>query len=299
MADGAAFVEDGKYWIEEGSPLGQWYGYNYTGIYAYDQSNAYVTNTDGTFGERLTPVFVTDPNNYNNIVYGSNGKPTLLKYVTSDGSDYTGTVGKRTSGGIVLAGGDVIWEDRNNDGVIGDADRKILGNGLPKWNGGWSNYFSYKNYSLSFSFYGSFGSKIYNQMRRNLVTQSSSNVTPFANDVYASWKYQGQYTSGFSGSNATTGTNNARELSSMFLESGDYIRLTNIRFSYQLDKNIARKIGTSGASVYVYGNNLMTWTNYSGFDPSNISNTNVLRPGQDNGRYPSSKEVGLGINVNL
>ncbi|HET9570748.1 MAG TPA: TonB-dependent receptor [Bacteroidales bacterium] len=296
---GESYIEDNKYWIQEGAPLGQWYGYKNTGVYAYDESNAYAVDADGKFGERLTPVFQTDPNNYGNIVYGSNGKPIFDHYVSSNGETYSGTVGKMTSGANVLAGGDVIWEDVNHDGAVGDADRQILGNGLPSWNGGWTNYFTYKNFSLSFSCYGSFGNMIYNQQRRSLNTYSSSNVTPFADDVYAVWKYQGQYTPGFAGKNATTGTNNARELSSQFLENGDYIRLTNLRFSYQLDKNLSKKIGANNLSVYVYGNDLMTWTNYSGFDPSNISNSNVLRPGQDNGRYPSNKEVGLGININL
>ena len=299
LSGGTPFVEDGKYWIEEGAPLGQWYGWRQQGIYQYDESNAYIKNSDGSFGERLTPVFKTDPNNYNNIVYGTNGKPVFSHYETSDGKEYTGQVGQMTTYGQVLKGGDVIWEDRDHDGVIGDSDRSILGQGLPNWYMGWSNYLNYKNFSLSFSFYGSFGNQIYNKQRRELNTYSSSNATPYHSDIYKIWKYQGQITSGYSGQKANTGVQNARELSSYFLEDGDYIRLTNIRLAYSLERKIAQKLKLSELTVYVYGNNLLTWTNYSGYDPSSISNSNVLRPGQDNGRYPTAKEIGFGINVNF
>lgn len=94
-------------------------------------------------------------------------------------------------------------------------------------------YLNYKSFSLSFSFYGSFGNKIYNKQRRDLLQNSSSNMTPLARDCYRLWKYQGQITEVYSSAKATTGVNNARELSSFFLEDGDYIRLTNARLAYR------------------------------------------------------------------
>lgn len=299
LSEGKGFLEDGKYWIEEGSPLGQWFGQQYLGIYAYDQSNAYVKNEDGSFGERLTPVFQRDPNNYNNIIYGTNGKPIFSHYETKDGQKYEGAVGQMKVNNTVAKGGDVIWDDLNHDGIIGDGDRRILGNGMPTWYLNWSNYLNYKNFSLSLSFFGSFGNKIYNKQRRDILQNSSSNMTPFGRDCYALWKYQGHFTPVYSSAKATTGTNNARELSSMFLEDGDYIRLSNARLAYRLDPKISKKFFVSDLQLYVYGNNLLTWTKYTGFDPSSISNSNVLRPGQDNGRYPTAREVGFGLNINF
>ena len=299
LYDGTAYVEDGKYWIAEGSPLGQWFGWEYLGIYAYDQSNAYVVNPDGSFGERLTPIFLTDPDNFGNVVYGSDGNAIFDHYETSDGKVYTGEVGKMTTYGNVLKGGDVIWDDVDHDGVIGDTDRKILGHGIPDWYIGWNNYINYKNFSLSFSFYGSFGNLIYHKQKRELNTYSSSNATPYVSDIYNIWKYQGQISKGYSGAKATTGVQNARELSSYFLESGDFIKLTSVRLSYTLPRGFVKKLHLKDLTAYVYGTNLLTWTNYSGWDPSSISNSNVLRPGQDNGRYPTSKEVGFGLNLNF
>lgn len=298
LAGGTPFVEDGKYWIEEGSPLGQWFGYQKLGIYAYDESNAYIVN-EGLFRERLTPIFQSDPQNYDNIIYGSDGTPLFSHYETSDGKKYEGEVGQMKTYGQVLKGGDVIWDDDNGDGSISDSDRRILGNGLSSWYMGWSNYVSYKNISLSFSFYGSFGNKIYNQQHRDMNQYSSGNVTPYARDVYNVWKYQGHITDGYGGQKATTGVNNGRELSSGFLEDGSYIRLTNIRIAYRLNQKITKRFLTNELSFYLYGNNLLTWTNYTGYDPANIANGNVLRPGIDNGRYPSAKEIGLGFNIHF
>lgn len=299
LAGGMPYVEGGMYWIEEGSPLGQWYGWRYQGIYSTDEANAYVKNADGSFGERLTPVYKTDPNNYNNIVYGTNGKPVFSHYETSDGQQYTGEVGKMTTYGQALKGGDVIWDDVDHDGTIGDKDRQILGEGLPTWYIGWTNNLNYKNFGLSFSFYGSFGNMIYNQQRLSLNQYSSSNVTPMRSDIYKMWKYQGQITEGYGGTKATTGVMNARQLSSYYLEDGDYIRLTNIRLSYSLEPKWAKFLKMSDLTLYIYGNNLLTWTNYSGYDPSSIANSNVLQPGIDNGRYPTAKEFGFGFNVNF
>lgn len=299
LSEGKSFVEDGKYLIEEGSPLGQWFGQKVLGIYATDEANAYVKNEDGSFGDRLIPVYQRDPNNYNNYIYGSNGKPIFSHYETKDGQKYTGSVGQMTTGGSVSKGGDVIWDDLDHDGVIGDSDRRILGNGMPTWYMGWTNLLNYKDFSLSFSFYSSFGNKIYNKQRRDLLQNSSSNMTPLARDCYRLWKYQGQITGVYSSAKATTGVNNARELSSFFLEDGDYIRLQNARLAYRVNRNFSKRFHITNIQIYVYGNNLLTWTKYTGFDPSSISNSNVLRPGIDDGRYPTAREIGFGLNINF
>ena len=299
LEGGTAYLEGGRYWIEEGGPIGQWYGYKYLGIYATDEANAYIKNADNSFGERLTPIYERDPNNYNNWVYGSDGKPKFSHYETPDGKVYEGEIGQMRANNTVAKGGDVIWEDTNHDGVIGDSDRQVLGNAVPTTYYGWQNTFSYKNFTLSFSFYGSLGNKIYNQMRRNLNQFSSSNYTSLSRDCRNLWKYQGQQTYLYAGTNATQGVNNGRELSSFYLEDGDYIRLDNIRLTYRMDKRWAAKFMASEFNVYVYAKNIAMWTNYSGFDPSNISNSNPLQPGTDNGRYPRSKEFGFGINLNF
>lgn len=84
-------------------------------------------------------------------------------------------------------------------------------------------------------------------------------------------------------------------LSNQFLEDATYIRLANLRFSYTVDRKLLSKTPLRSVQAYVYGNNLITWTNYSGFDPE--VKASVLQPGKDDSSYPRSREFGFGINV--
>jgi hypothetical protein len=87
-------------------------------------------------------------------------------------------------------------------------------------------------------------------------------------------------------------------LSSVFLEDGSFIRLNNIRFSYLLDNAFIKKIFVNSFTAYIYANNLLTWTNYTGFDPE-VGVGSVLTPGRDSGSYPRKREIGFGINLNF
>src|SRR5690606_31946437 len=91
---------------------------------------------------------------------------------------------------------------------------------------------------------------------------------------------------------------NMQELNSYFLEDGSFIRLRNVRLSYTMDPVLARKIKLQGLNVYLYGNNLLTWTNYFWYDPE-IPMGSPLTMGQDTGRYPRSRQYGVGLNLNF
>jgi hypothetical protein len=149
---------------------------------------------------------------------------------------------------------------------------------------------------LSFSLYGNFGGSIYNDNRRNLASFSNSNTTPDAYFIYNMWKYPGQITDTYRGGDRTA--DNMRRGGSQFLESGDFLRLQSVRFGYQLPERISRKAAMRILHVYVYGINLLTWTEYKGFDPE-VSQRSVLKPGNDTGKYPRRREIGMGINVSF
>jgi TonB-linked SusC/RagA family outer membrane protein len=268
-------VASANWKTDVGGRLGEFYGWRALGVYAYDQSNAYTE--DWT---QLTPVF-------------SGG--TFTGY-TLDGKPYTGTVKQLRTQGSVLKGGDMIWENNKKDSVIDDADRIPLGNAQPKFIAGFSNVFNYKRFSLSFNFYVSWGGKIYNRGRQQLNTNATTNVTPDPEYINESWWHQGDVTEWAVAKN--NGMGNARELSSQYLEDASFIRLRNARITYALPTSIASKAKIRGVSVYVYGNNLLTWTNYNWYDPE-INFNNPLQMGQDNGRYPRKREFGAGINVNF
>jgi TonB-linked SusC/RagA family outer membrane protein len=300
----ADYVASSKWYVGKGRPVGQWYGFKWLGIYQYDASNAYTSD----YKTRLNPVFQKD--SYGNDVIDKSGIPALIGYKLPNGADYGWNndpsspsykpVYQMYAQGNVSKGGDVIWQNLpdaqgNYNNLIDDNDRQVLGDAVAKWYGAWSNTFTYKNLSLYVSFYTSWGNLVYNKQRRDLVTYSSSNATPWPYDILNAWKYQGQITDVAIASKGTT--DNSRELSSYFLEDGSFVRLRNVRLSYKLDNTIAQKLHMSMMTFYVYGNNLLTWTNYKGFDPE--LGGSVLTPGEDSGRYPRKTEVGFGLNMNF
>jgi hypothetical protein len=228
-------------------------------------------------------------------------QPILLGYMYADGRAYTGVVRQLSTGGVVSKGGDVIWQnlpddkgDYNDD--IGNEDRQFLGHGIPRWGLGWSNNFTYKGFSLSMNLYGNFGNKVYNDNRRNLASFSNSNTTPDSYFIQNMWKYPGQITDTYRGGDRTT--DNMRRGGSGYLENGSFVRLQSVRIGYQLSEKISRKAGMRGAGIYIYGNNLLTWTEYTGFDPE-VGQRSVIKPGNDPGRYPRKTEMGLGLNISF
>jgi TonB-linked SusC/RagA family outer membrane protein len=263
---------------EVGKRIGEFYGYRALGVYAFDESNAYDDNWN-----RLFPVL------------GADGMPTG-SYVDANGRAYTGNIQQAKILGNVSKGGDMIWQDTDRNGVIDDADRIDLGNAQPKWIAGITNFFNYKQFGLSVGFYGSYGGKIYNQFRAVLNRNTVTNVTNDPEYIDNFWRRPGDVTIWPVARN--NGMNNQQELSSLYLEDASFIRLRNVRFTYSLPRSIAQKAKMRGVTVYVYGNNLVTWTNYKGYDPE-IAFNNPLTMGIDNGRYPRRREVGAGLNLNF
>lgn len=283
--------------VEQGKEAGNFYGYKFLGIYEYDQSNAYTED----YATRLIPQFRKDADG--NVIIGKNMQPVLQGYTYPDGTPYTGTVKQMTTGGVVSKGGDVIWENlpdpaKNGarDGNIGNEDRQFLGHGQPRWSLGWSNNFNYKGLSLSFNFYGNFGNKVYNENRRNLASFSNSNTTPDADFIYHMWKYPGQITDTYRGGDKAA--DNMRRGGSQYLENGSFIRLQSVRLGYLLPEKISTRAAMRALNVYIYGINLLTWTEYTGFDPE-VSQNSVLKPGNDPGKYPRRREVGMGLNISF
>ena len=278
LLGGVPILSSNRYLVEEGGRLGNFFGYQNLGIYQYDASNAYSANW-----ERLTPV---------NVAADGKSAEYLL-----NGQPYDGKIQQLYTNGLLAKGGDVIWLNARQDSVIDDADRVNLGNAQPKFTAGFFNNVTYKNFSLSFNFYSSWGGKLYNRGRRNLNTFDGTNLTPEPYMIYNSWFRQGDVTD-IPRISGTSAIGNMRELNSYFIEDASFIRLRNIRFTYTLNQNFASRLHLKGLSAYIYGNNLLTWTNYKWYDPE-INFGNPLTMGEDNGRYPRSRQIGLGLNINL
>jgi len=281
--------------VRVGEEAGNFFGYRYLGVYQYDQSNAYTAD----FKQRLIPQFQLD--SQGNVIIQKNMQPILLGYLLPNGTPYTGVVKQMTTAGVVSKGGDVIWQDLPDEkgdlnGDIGNEDRQFIGHGQPRWSIGWNNSFSYKGFYLSVNMYGNFGGMVYNDNRRNLASFSNSNTTPDSYFVKDMWKYPGQITGTYRGGDRSA--DNMRRGGSQYLENGSFLRLQSVRLGYQLPSKISSKAAMRSLNVYVYGTNLLTWTDYSGFDPE-VGQRSVIKPGNDPGRFPRRREFGMGLNVSF
>jgi TonB-linked SusC/RagA family outer membrane protein len=288
LADHKSFIT-GKWFIEEGGRIGNFYGWKNYGIYMYDVSNAYTKD-----GQALTPIGVV-------VTPGPDGRPrtdivTAAGY-TLNGKPYTDSVYKKYANGAPLLGGDVEWKDVNNDGVIDDADRMIIGNAQPDFYFGIINNFTYRQFTLNVIVNGTIGGQVYNTFKQNLTNNSSSNGPALPEAIYGAWVRQGQAyaTYPYFPDKDQRGSQRANG-NSFFIEDASFIRLSSVRLTYRFKPGLARKAFMQNASVYVYGVNILTWTDYTGYDPE-FSSSNALQPGDDNGRYPKRRELGLGINI--
>lgn len=209
--------------------------------------------------------------------------------------------------GVDKTTGDMIYEDFNGDGKITQDDRQFLGNPLPKFYGGLNNSVSYKGFDFSVLFQFSSGSKLYNLSGEGTggygslgaaatATGVATNVSQEVyNDRWTPTHTDAKYPRAVGGAQGTYNT----QRSSRYLEDGSYIRMKTISLGYTLPKNVVNKLKLSNVKVYVSGQNLLTFTKYTGFDPEVSSDFSVGNTGVDQGSIPQYKTVMFGVNIGL
>ena len=185
--------------------------------------------------------------------------------------------------------GDIRFRDLNNDGVINDSDRTVIGNPNPSWFFSMNNNLSYKGFELSVFLQGVAGNKIYNANNIDNVGMAAAyNQTT---DVLNRWRGEG---TSYSMPRAIWGDPNQNcRVSDRFVENGSYLRLKNITLSYTLPKKWLQKIQLENARISFSCENVATITGYSGFDPEVDVN------GIDSSRYPISRTFSMGLNFNF
>ena len=200
---------------------------------------------------------------------------------------------KNTDGTVVpFTAGDVKFVDQNLDGVINEKDMTVIGDPNPKFFGSVSNKIQYKRFTLNALITFSVGGSVYNALRANLESMSSlDNQTIVATDR---WQTDGQITNT---PKAVWGDpmGNAR-FSDRWIEDGSFARLKSVTLSY----DIPLKSGfINNAQAYVTATNLLTFTNYLGYDPEFSSGQSPLYYGVDNGMSPQPRSVLVGIKIGL
>jgi TonB-linked SusC/RagA family outer membrane protein len=191
--------------------------------------------------------------------------------------------------------GDAVFEDINKDGKITADDRQIIGSIWPKYFGGLTNSFSYKNIDLSVFFTFSFGNKIWNHNRMLGETGGTldANRVLLATQLER-WTTPGQITD----VPRLTDANYARQENSRFLEDGSFVRLRSLNLGYTFPNSISSKLHIQKLRVFASGSNLLLFTPYKGADPeSNIGQDNIQ--GYDYGVPPQPRAFQFGINISL
>jgi len=209
--------------------------------------------------------------------------------------DNTKQVRNASSNGKIYAGGDPIWDDLNGDGIIDARDQQIIGNGQPDYTGGFMNDFSYKNFSLNVFLQFVHGNDIYsmlNQLRNSTVAYNN-----VSRDALNRWREQGDQTDRPRPIYNDPLQTDSR-VSDRWISDGSYLRLKSVRLSYDIPRDIIRKLKVQGVKIYVSGENLITWTHYTGYGPD-VSSFGGLRIGIDGGSYPPSRTFIFGLNVQL
>jgi TonB-linked SusC/RagA family outer membrane protein len=275
-----SYITGTSYQVKEGGNIGDFYIFKNLGVYQYDVSNTYDNK-----GDMLTPVGVS-----------ADGRSATG--FTLNGQPYNGPLQHMTRNGNVLKGGSTIWQDTNGDNVIDDRDRQVLGNATPKFFFGFNNFFRYKNFTLNVLLNGQFGNKVYNYIANYSNSFSSTYTPPTPAAIYGAWRKPGDVTIYPNFNEKDVNGSMSPMLNSLYLESGSFIRLSSAKLTYSLDPKVASRIKTRQVSIYVYGNNLLTWTNYSWYDPEFTSGS-ALTAGMDSGKYPRRREAGLGLMVTL
>jgi TonB-linked SusC/RagA family outer membrane protein len=242
-------------------------------------------------GNQVPRTIISDPN----IVRAGSPLGSFYGYkvqgiVQSDGEG--ANLPKQNS--LAPKAGDIRFQDLNGDGVITDADRTIIGNANPKAFAGVTNNFSYKGVELSIFFQGSFGNDIYNQNRT--ITEGQTTALNQSTAVLNHW------------TPTNTNTNIPRpvfgdpngnnRVSDRFVEDGSYVRLKNLTLAYNVPVSIAKHAAIKNLRVYATGQNLITWTHYSGYDPEVSADPfSTTAIGRDYGVYPQSRTYTVGLNA--
>ncbi len=189
--------------------------------------------------------------------------------------------------------GDYRFVDTNGDGEISPDDRTIIGNATPDFIFGITNNVSWNNFDLSVFVQASIGNELINLNRYVIDGMASGNGKNISQNAWDN-RWQGEGTSTTFSRPRSDNFIYKNQLTDLIVEDGSYIRIKNVNLGYNIPlKNTA----ITSAKIFVNATNLLTITDYSGYDPEASASTRPLEPGVDFGVFPQPQTYSLGVTV--
>jgi TonB-linked SusC/RagA family outer membrane protein len=180
--------------------------------------------------------------------------------------------------------GDFKWADLNGDGIITPSDRTYIGSAFPTWQYGLTFTAAYKNFDVILFGQGQGGNKIFQGLRRLDILTSN-----YSTAALARWTGPGTSNT-YPRLTDNDANNNFNYNSNFYLQDGTYFRIKTLQLGYTFNKDLIKRIGMQRARIYVTGENLVTFTKYTGYDPD-------INGSVDQGFYPQARTFLIGLSV--
>ena len=206
---------------------------------------------------------------------------------------------RSTASSNPLRPGDLLFEDVDGNGVVNDADKRVIGTPYPKFTYGFSATASYKALDFNASFNGIYGNQVLDGQDYYVYNmEASGNQYAIVNDRYRSEAQPGNGQV-YRASRGGTQSNSTR-LSTFYLQNGSYFRCANLTLGYNLPASLLSRVKVSGLRVYANVNNAFTVTKYKGYNPEVDYSAGVnLTPGVDYGMYPLARGYNIGARISF
>ena len=192
--------------------------------------------------------------------------------------------------------GDLKFRDVNGDGVITQQDMTIIGHNNPDFIYGFTNEFSYSNFTLNVLIDGVYGAQLLNGARKNIGLSTGSYSR---RDVLGRWQSPDKPGDGKTPrANVAATGGNVSYISSLLVEDASFLRMRNINLRYSFPAKTLGNGPLGSLSVYLAVQNAFTITKYRGYNPEqSFTGANSLTPGGDYNGYPLARVYSTGINV--
>lgn len=188
------------------------------------------------------------------------------------------------------APGDIRFKDLDGNGVINENDRTYIGNPTPRFAYGFTTDFEWRGLELNLFFQGTQGNDIF-------VSTTRYDFSYANRPSSALGRWTGEGTSNSEPRVSLNDPNQNARISDRFIEDGSYLRLKTLQLGYNLPKNWLKRAHLEKLKIYCTGQNLLTFTKYSGLDPEIGSVGGSLELGIDRGFYPQARTVLGGVSL--